>query len=67
MEMLKDYSGIANTYIANYRNSDTSQNHFLQTFDARHVETAADMFECIKEHMDYATNGGNLRYGHAYF
>ncbi|XP_068736413.1 nitric oxide synthase 1-like isoform X2 [Montipora capricornis] len=33
----------------------------LQVFDARHVTTAKEMFEVLKKHLEYATNGGNLR------
>ena len=30
-------------------------------FDARHVRTAVEMFDCIVEHIRYATNQGRLR------
>ncbi|KAL9981801.1 hypothetical protein ACROYT_G010554 [Oculina patagonica] len=33
----------------------------LQVFDARHCTTAKEMFEALKIHLEYATNGGNLR------
>ena len=32
-----------------------------QVFDARHVTTAKEMFEVLKKHLAYATNGGNVR------
>jgi hypothetical protein len=34
----------------------------LQVMDARRVRTGQDMFECIKEHLKYAGNGGNIRW-----
>ena len=33
----------------------------LKVYDARHVTTPKEMFDCILEHVRYATNGGNLR------
>ncbi|XP_037787775.1 nitric oxide synthase, salivary gland-like [Penaeus monodon] len=33
----------------------------LQVFDARHIMTAKEMFEAICTHIEYATDGGNLR------
>ena len=33
----------------------------LKVYDARHVTTAKEMFDCILRHVRYATNGGNLR------
>ena len=33
----------------------------LQVFDARHVQTAKEMFDSIVEHIKYATNQGRLR------
>ncbi|XP_057298055.1 nitric oxide synthase, inducible-like isoform X1 [Hydractinia symbiolongicarpus] len=33
----------------------------LTLFDCRHVSTAREMFECILEHIKYATNKGKLR------
>ncbi|XP_069987002.1 nitric oxide synthase, salivary gland-like [Penaeus vannamei] len=33
----------------------------LQVFDARHITTAQEMFEAICKHLEYATDGGNLR------
>ena len=33
----------------------------LQIFDARHCETAKELFDFICNHIKYATNGGNLR------
>ena len=41
------------------------QNTYLafpyQVYDARHAATPREMFEAIKTHLEYATNGGNLR------
>lgn len=33
----------------------------LQVFDARDVTTPKEMFEALKRHLEYGTNGGNLR------
>ncbi|XP_065136041.1 nitric oxide synthase 2b, inducible [Paramisgurnus dabryanus] len=33
----------------------------LQVFDARRCRTAADMFQVLCDHIQFATNGGNLR------
>lgn len=33
----------------------------LQVFDARNVTTPKEMFEVLKKHLEFATNGGNLR------
>eukprot|EP00794_Sanderia_malayensis_P014272 gene14272-15759_t len=33
----------------------------LKLFDARKAVTAKDMFDALMEHLEYATNGGNLR------
>ncbi|XP_057207744.1 nitric oxide synthase 2b, inducible [Triplophysa rosa] len=33
----------------------------LQVFDARKCRTAADMFQVLCDHIQFATNGGNLR------
>ncbi|XP_042876798.1 nitric oxide synthase, salivary gland-like [Penaeus japonicus] len=33
----------------------------LQVFDARHITTTKEMFEAICKHIEYATDGGNLR------
>lgn len=33
----------------------------LQIFDCRHVKTASEMFHCLLEHIQYATNEGKLR------
>nr|ADT78701.1 inducible nitric oxide synthase [Ctenopharyngodon idella] len=33
----------------------------LQLFDARNCRTAEDMFQMLCSHIEYATNGGNLR------
>lgn len=32
-----------------------------QVFDARNVTTPGEMFEALKTHLEYATNGGNVR------
>ena len=34
---------------------------YLQVFDARDAKTAKDMYEAMERHLDYCTNGGNLR------
>lgn len=33
----------------------------IQVFDARTCRTAADMFQVLCDHIQFATNGGNLR------
>ncbi|XP_066972753.1 nitric oxide synthase, salivary gland-like [Macrobrachium rosenbergii] len=33
----------------------------LHLFDGRHATTTKDMFELLLQHIDYATNGGNIR------
>ncbi|XP_065196544.1 nitric oxide synthase 3-like [Sycon ciliatum] len=33
----------------------------LQLFDCRHVTTAKEMLDAIKRHIEYGTNGGNIR------
>lgn len=36
--------------------------HFpVQLFDARNCRTAEDMFQMLCDHIQFATNGGNLR------
>ena len=32
-----------------------------QLIDARHITTTQEMFECLKRHLEYSTNGGNIR------
>ena len=34
----------------------------LQVFDARKCSSSKDMFHDLCEHLQFATNGGNLRY-----
>lgn len=36
----------------------------VQVFDARSCSTAQEMFEHICRHLRYATNNGNIRWGH---
>ena len=33
----------------------------FQLFDARSARTAREIFDAICEHLEYATNGGNIR------
>ena len=33
----------------------------FEVIDARHVRTAKEMFDCLLEHLKYATNGGQIR------
>lgn len=32
-----------------------------KVFDARHIQSAREMFDCVIEHIVYATNQGRLR------
>jgi nitric-oxide synthase len=34
----------------------------LELQDARHVRNTKEMFDALCKHIDYATNGGNIRF-----